>query len=440
MNMIPIIEQIQSNDKLLSLPQVLSEVLEEVNKEDFSADSLAKIILKDPPLTGRILRLANSSFYNRMTEIKTVNQAVSLLGVTTVKCMALSSSVFHPDKVKAESGVDAKAMFANTLSVASASEKIAKAAGYKAPDEAFIAGLLHDIGILYFVHHHAEEYSGIIGKAIKADTLIEAEKTIFGIDHTEVGSHLAKIWRLPEYVIESIAVHHNSPQNDNNDILQNSVALAVLLTNDSFSGYSMGLEERLRLINEYASILSLSKEQINDVSSSMLAGTIDVAEYLGVDIGNIEEILVTANEEIWKSYLTIENLFKERQELSKLLLIEERAKGAIESKNITMATLSHYLNNAIMIIYGRSQLMHMMQSRGDNDRLIENIPKDLEVINHSINKIVAILEEMKSISPVDKKQFYNVSKALNIDDCIEKRMTTMKKDGSWDMKVETETV
>ena len=162
MRKLAIIEQIRGNDRLLSLPQVLSEILEEIGKEDFTADSLAKIILKDPSLTSRILRMANSSYYPRLCETKTVQQAVSVLGVTTVKCLALSSSVFHPNRVAAESGVDPREFFAYTLSVASASERLAREATYSAPDEAFIAGLLHDIGILFLVHHHPADYLSLI--------------------------------------------------------------------------------------------------------------------------------------------------------------------------------------------------------------------------------------------------------------------------------------
>jgi HD-like signal output (HDOD) protein len=69
MNKIDILEQIRNNENLLSLPQVLSEILEEVGKDDFTADSLARIILKDPSLTGRILKMANSPFYQRVAEI-----------------------------------------------------------------------------------------------------------------------------------------------------------------------------------------------------------------------------------------------------------------------------------------------------------------------------------------------------------------------------------
>ena len=130
MSKIDILEQIKSNERLLSLPQVLSEILKEVGKDSFSSDSLAKIILKDPSLTSRLLKMANSSFYQRVVEITTVHQAVSVLGVTTVKCLTLSASVFNPDRIERSIGIDPKEFFAYSLSIASASEKIARVLNY----------------------------------------------------------------------------------------------------------------------------------------------------------------------------------------------------------------------------------------------------------------------------------------------------------------------
>ena len=157
MDKISILEQIRSSNKLLSLPQVLAQVLAEIGKEDFSPDSLSKIILKDPSLTGRMLHLANSSFYHRYSEIKTVNQAVSVLGVTTVKCLALSSSIIQTQKVAMTSGVDPNSFFAYVLSVAAASEKIAQTMNFEAPEAAFIAALRHDVGVLFFLHPYPRE-------------------------------------------------------------------------------------------------------------------------------------------------------------------------------------------------------------------------------------------------------------------------------------------
>jgi len=437
MDKLTIVEQIRNNEKILSLPQALSQVIQEVSKEDYSPDSLADIILKDPSLTGQILRMANSPFYHRLSEIKTVNQAVSIMGATTVKCLALSTSVLNPERIASDSGLDTKAFFTHVLSVAAASEAIAKALDMKSTEEAFIAGLLHDVGVLFFLNHYPREYGKIIRLKVRANSLSDAEIEVFGLDHAEVGLHMAERWHLPSYIAAAIGSHHRTGTENENPLYENIVSLAVLLAGDRFSGYDMGLEDRLRAIKAVSAQLSLSKDQVDEISSSLLARTVDVAEYLKIDIGNLEEMLVKANQEIWKSYLTMENLFKERSELSANLLREERAKGAAEAKTIAMATLSHYLNNATMAIYGRSQLMRMMMNKGQDERVAENLPRDLDVMDQSIAKIVAVLEEMRDISPIGETEFLNLSRGLNIDDRIAKRLATMNEDGAWLADVET---
>lgn len=432
MKKIPVIDEIRRDSDLLSLPQVLSEVLSEVSKENFSADSLANIILKDPSLTSRVLKMSNSSFYQRFAEIKTVHQAINVLGVTTVKCLALSASIFHPERIAKESGIDPSEFFIYVLSVAAGCKKIAQATGYNSTEEAFIAGLLHDIGLLFFVHKHPREYRQIIARKTDASDLVEAEKTVFGVDHCEVGFHMAEVWRIPSEIAIAINGHHSGPAKGRENTLSNIVRLAVVLTRDRFSGYDLDLESRLNQITALSEALSLTKNQVDEISSSLLTETFDIAQYLGVDIGNVEEMLTTANQEIWKAYLIIENLFKERQELSQSLLLEERAKGAIESKNIAMATLSHYLNNAVMAIYGRSQILRLMLKRGQTDRLVEQLEEDLGKIDLSVKKIVAVLEEMKEVSPIDQQKFNSMSKAMNIDDRIQKRLAKLADDTTWD--------
>ncbi len=158
MDKMTILEDISRNDDILSLPQALNELLKEIEKSNYSTESLARIILKDPALTSRILKLANSSFYQRFSRTTTVQQAVQVLGISTVKCMALSSSVFNADRFSKAAYVNTKHLFADNLTVAVAAEKIAKAAGVKASDEVFIAGLLHDVGVLYFINHSPDQY------------------------------------------------------------------------------------------------------------------------------------------------------------------------------------------------------------------------------------------------------------------------------------------
>ncbi|MFQ5498639.1 MAG: HDOD domain-containing protein [Candidatus Zixiibacteriota bacterium] len=428
MDKITILDQIRHSDNILSLPQALSEFLEEVSKEDYSTEHLSRIILKDPSLTSNILKLANSSYYKRITEVGTVHQAIDLLGVTTVKCLVLSSTVLNPERVASASGVNPKDYFTYVMSVAAACEKIAKQVGYRCTEECLIGGLLHEVGILFLIHHYPKEYRQALDSQSKFKTLTEAEQAVFGIDHCEIGYNLAIAWRLPESMATAIRDHHRLPSHDDSHQLATIVRLGVLLATERFSGFEEDLENRLGRITEVAEKLGMSKEEVDEASYSLLSLTIELAEYFGIDIGNVEDMLVRSNKEIWKSYLVIENLFKEREQLSRDLLKQEREKGAVESKNIAMATLSHYLNNAVMAIYGRSQVLRLHLDRGRNEKIIESLPETITTIDQAVKKVIAVLEEMKEISPIQETEFYDLSEAMNIDDRVAERMKRMETD------------
>ncbi len=415
-------DRLKQNNDLLSLPQVLSEVLAEVGQESYSLERLAKIILKDPSLTSRILRIANSPFYHRFVRIRTVNQAISILGATTVKCIALSSSIFHPDKIVAESGVDPRDFFLSCMASAATTEKIAVMTSQKAPEEAFIAGLLLDMGTLYFLHHHPSEYYRVTRLSASGQDLISAEREVFGVDHTDVGVCLAQILELPDYVSSAIQGHHNTLELKGKTHLQLTVTLAALLGGGRSAGVEHDLEQQLDAIRRLSSQLHLDKEQIDEITFSLLPGAVEAAEHVGIDVGDVQRLLMEANTEIWKTFFVLENLFKERQELNKSLLEEERRRGALETKTIAMATLSHYLNNAAMAVYGRSQLMRMLYEKGSSDKLLDKLPSYLDVIDGAVRKTVAVIEEMRAISPIDYKRFLDTSKALDIDERIEARM------------------
>lgn len=428
MEKMTVLEEISRNDDILSLPQAITELLREIDQPNFSTDSIARVILKDPALTSRILKLANSSFYQRFARTTTVQQAVQVLGISTVKCMALSSSVLNAERIQRLSHINAKHFFADILSVAVGAEKIAKAVGYKASDEAFIAGLLHDVGIIFFLHHHASQYAKIADRHVKAGSVTEAERALFGIDHCEVGYHLAVKWRLPNAVCEAIRDHHLYDRIKPGVSIPNILKLATLFGANTFENYGWDPFERMSRTEELAGALGLSSEAVEEISSTLLSEALQAASFLDTDIGSVEELLTRANKEIWRTYLIVHNLFQERQELSQKLLKEERAKGAVESKNIAIATLSHYVNNAAMAMYGRTQLLRQRIKRGEIQRAVEILPTSLDVIENAIKKTVAVIAEIKDISPIDEVEFYNMSQAMNIDDRIAQRMKELAHD------------
>jgi HD-like signal output (HDOD) protein len=417
-----IIDQIRTHDGLLSMPHVLLELLEEAGKEEFSPGRLGTIILKDPSLTTRILKLANSSFYARETKASTVGQAINLLGVTTVKCLALSTAVFHPELISQRTGIDAREFFAFILSVSSATEQIALVSGYKDHEEALIAGLLHDVGVIYFLHHYPDDYAKVLTRQTEGESLVAAERDVFGIDHCELGFHLARAWHLPDKITEAIACHHDELAGPDEPVLCSIVRLGVLLTFDRFSDHQRTVDERLRKLEYTTRALKLDNTQIGQISENCFSRMADLASGFDVDIGDTERLLQRANSEIWNSYLTIERLFRERKELSSKLIQEERLKAALEAKDVALSTLSHYVNNAAMVIAGHVQLLNQLQEQDKLAEMSAQVPRTAKRISKSIWRIVAVMQEMREISPLEQIEYFQMSKAMNIDDRIDNRL------------------
>jgi signal transduction histidine kinase len=138
--------------------------------------------------------------------------------------------------------------------------------------------------------------------------------------------------------------------------------------------------------------------------------------------------------------LTIEHLYKVRQELGQQVLKQEHERGALESKNAFMATLFHYVNNSAMVIYGRSQMMRANQKNGKKEKVLENLKRDLDVIDSSIQKIAAVLEEVKEITTADQDKLSGSTDAIDLDEKLAKRMNKMSRDQRWFSEATTQKI
>ena len=435
-----IIAQIDNDSNLLSMPQSLYQILKAVDKDDFSPQKLAEIIKTDPALTARILSLANSTFYQRFARTTTVNQAVSVLGVSTVKCLALSTTVLKPELIEKNSGLNPKEFFTYVLLNAATAECLARELKLKASEEMFIIGLLNDIGLIFLVHHYPAEYRRVLSLKGKADSLRSAEVEILGIDHYEISHLLARKWHLPEEMANSIGCQTIENSSEKVKKMQAIINLARLMNPENFSGFDSALEDRLTKVNKAADNLSLTRNQLDSVTGKLMSSTIEAAEHLGVDIGSIEDLLAKANREIWKAYFTIEQLFKSRKDLNDKLFKEEHYRDVLESKNAAMATLFHYINNAIMAVFGRSQIMRQRQQRGQSEILLKNLENDLNIIDKSIQKIVAVLEEVREISQFEQDKLIGSTEAMDLDDKIHERISKMDNDQKWFVEANKEQV
>ena len=418
-------EIIASNNDLFALPDAVLNILEMAQKEEISVDLLATTIGKDPGLTGRLLKIANSPFYGRSVRAGNINDAVMALGITTVKCLAISASIFDPSKMKDRVAVNLKDIYGNILSVATTAQKLAKLCRYRSLEEAFMAGLLHKIGFLFYLQHFPLPCERIIEKVKKGANWLEEEKKTFGMNHTEAGAMIARKWRLPENIVTAIQNHYSFGFKGS-DKLDDIIRLSVALNLDYSFGTDHQFEEKITKIGVIADRLEITREELDSTIATSLKDTLEFAKTVNIEIGEADDILMRANREIFQTYMSIQKLFKERQELTRNILNAEREKGVSEAKQIAISTLSHYINNASMIIYGQSQVLRMMvNSKKPDETIVDSLAKSLDTIDESIRRMVAVLDEMSELNMIDDVAFFDQSKILNIDDRIKERLSKL---------------
>lgn len=425
-----LLEKVEATHDLLTIPDTLAEVLEAVAQDDASPDHLAEIIRKDPSLTAKVLKMANSSFYTRGSEIRTVHQGIRVLGGNAIKCIALSVSIFQPPGKDSEIDPETiRSFFFHCVGVGLLAKKIAEFTRLVNPEEAFVAGLLHDLGELFIINACPDIYVRIREECESGEDVIEIERQYFDVDHAELGSVIAQRWHMPEHLQTVIRSHHHMEVCPDTDRMLAIVRLSDILARNIQAPNLRVMERNRSLVEQLRDLLGLEQQFMDSLAFLMLDETIRIASNFGIDVGNPAELLNRANRELCKSYLMIENLFKERSELSGKLLEEERTAGMIRSKNIAIATLSHYLNNVATAISGRVQLMQMSLDSGELIDKTGKTPNALEVIERSITKVLAVLAELKSLSRFDKESFYNDSDAINIDERIKERMEAIERSG-----------
>jgi diguanylate cyclase (GGDEF)-like protein len=196
-------------DNLPTIPGVAMKILEAVRSEETSLNVIAGILCKDPPLTAKILGLINSAFYNLPSKITSISHAVKLLGINTVKKVALTFSLVRSFSNPQEGPFNYGLYWRNSLAAAVASRLLAGKVLPQREDDAFTLGLLQDIGILAFNEAMAKQYSLVIHQREKEHCPYqEAEERIIGFNHQMLGGFLAKKWGLPEIFYIPIEFHH----------------------------------------------------------------------------------------------------------------------------------------------------------------------------------------------------------------------------------------
>lgn len=221
---------------LPSLPSTVTRITQLVNAPDSGLSDVAKAIQADPALAIKTLRLVNSAYYGLSHKVTSVDHAVALLGMKVIKNLAFTATVF--DTFHKGTG----ALLRHSVSCGVAMRILAAAHPQLRgmdPDEAFVFGLLHDVGKIILEQFLAKEVeSAHFHSRTNEIPLFEAERSVIGVDHAELGSRLAQQWGLSKDLVGAIAGHHCLSQctNDASRTLAATIAVADFICNASGIG------------------------------------------------------------------------------------------------------------------------------------------------------------------------------------------------------------
>ena len=266
-------------DDLPTLPDIYTDVAEVVDAEG-SAQHLERIIVRDPALTSKLLRMANSAFFGMSGEITTVAHAVSVLGFQTLKQVVLTTSVLDAfDRI--EGGIDPREAWEHSLATAVAAKQVAQRVKLQKSAEYFVAGLLHDIGVLVEMKYHPEEFKDVLRlRAEQGLSLSDAERRVLGQGHETTGYELCRRWKLPMHLATVVAYHHGSDYSLTYRRETASIAVAECVA-ETLGYRELGSTDRGSFSDSALACLELSTSDVDAVVEEVELAMRDASDVLG---------------------------------------------------------------------------------------------------------------------------------------------------------------
>lgn len=240
-------ELLSKVEDLPPIPAVAAKVLSLVEDSRTSANDLAQVLAADQMLTAKLIKVSNSAYYGFSRKVSTVREAVVSIGFKQVRQVAVGASIIQGFKRGAISTeyFDLDLFWGHSMAVAVAAEALAKKTRSCKPEDAFTAGILHDIGRLVIRQGRPEEFERAVRMARTGTiSLHAAEVRSTGFAHDEVGRALGELWKFPSHLIDAIDGHHNTKLSPRSDGLAGVVAQAnrLILHYGLFCGYDVEVE------------------------------------------------------------------------------------------------------------------------------------------------------------------------------------------------------
>ena len=279
-------EELKLTNRLPSPPGVGMRVLEITRGEDFSADDIANAIMADSALTGRLLKIANSAQSSPGQPITTVSEATMRLGVRSVRNVALGLSLISANRSGGCEKFEYERYWSMSLARGLAAQSISRLRGVGSPPEAYVLGLLCEIGTLALASVHPREYAQLLGAhpGASVPSICRFEREVFEIDHCEVGTYMLEDWGIPQAQAEALLAYETYGQ--------------LRTDEDKRANELAGL---LWAAQGVAELLFADENSESDVWSAHAARLQSVREYLGVGEQAFAELCESISRE-WQEW------------------------------------------------------------------------------------------------------------------------------------------
>jgi HD-like signal output (HDOD) protein len=196
--------------EIATLPEITMRIVKVVQDPRSTAHDLHKIVSNDPALSSRVLRVVNSAFYGLPGQIGSLDRAIMLLGLNAVKNIAIAASLSKMFKQASPcDDFSGKDLWEHSVAVGAANKLITTEMGLSLPDEAFLAGLIHDIGLVSMMQFKGKHLPEIVAMVKAGIPFRHAEEQVVGANHAQIGMALAARWKFPRSFQFVTGYHHN---------------------------------------------------------------------------------------------------------------------------------------------------------------------------------------------------------------------------------------
>ncbi|MCC7192261.1 MAG: HDOD domain-containing protein [Phycisphaeraceae bacterium] len=268
---------------IATLPEVTLKIIKLVEDPDSTAQDLNKIITNDPALGARILKVVNSAFYGLPGQIGSINRAIVLLGLNAVKNIAIAASLaklFRGGQICPN--FNARDLWNHSIAVGTGTRLLAEKVGLGLPDEAFLAGLIHDLGIMVEMQARRQKFVEAIEKLDTTPglTLRAAETATLGATHEQFGAALCKAWKFPLSFSYVTGFHHHPM-----DVIESSRTLTGLVHVADIVAAKLALGftrtvETDQIPTDLLAALNLTTTHVEEMSKALPSAVKDAATLL----------------------------------------------------------------------------------------------------------------------------------------------------------------